>query len=59
VGCKNTAVLQKLFISQESYSDDYKSFTVCLYHPFFRSLRVLKIEELHKMQVTCFVIIQH
>jgi len=55
---RNTAVLQKLFISQKKrYSDDYKFFTLCSYRPFFRSLRILKIEELHKLQVTCFVII--
>jgi len=53
---KNTVVLQKLFLSQKKAVRIITNSSWCAHtEPLFHKLGILKLEELHKLQVGCFM----
>ena len=54
MGCKNTVLLQKLFISQKKVNITNSPWGAHT-HSLFRRLSILKIEDIYKFQVACFM----
>ena len=60
MGCKKHHLLQKLFLTQKKAiriitNSAWRAHT----YPLFHKLSILKIEELHKLQVACFMFKVH
>jgi len=57
---KNTVSLQKLFLTQKKAIRIITNSAWCAHtYPLFQKLSILKIEELHKLQVACFMFKVH